>query len=63
MRVLIVRPPLLATGLTNTPLGHEQALSPDQAAATIVANLLEPRDDRRGAQLLDDFAPPPQNAK
>jgi NAD(P)-dependent dehydrogenase (short-subunit alcohol dehydrogenase family) len=39
VRVLIVRPPRLATDLTNTPLGHTGAVPPERIAAAIIRAL------------------------
>jgi NAD(P)-dependent dehydrogenase (short-subunit alcohol dehydrogenase family) len=53
VRFLILRPPRLATDLTNTPLGHVGALCPEDVVSALLRRLIGPVPPRGEAELLD----------
>jgi NAD(P)-dependent dehydrogenase (short-subunit alcohol dehydrogenase family)/acyl dehydratase len=53
VRFLIVRPPRLATDLTNTPLGHVGARRPEEVVSTVIRRLTGPPPPLGGAEVLD----------
>lgn len=56
---MIVRPPRLATDMTNTPMGHYEAISPASVAADMVSKISQPEDAESNLALLTDFQPDP----
>jgi NAD(P)-dependent dehydrogenase (short-subunit alcohol dehydrogenase family) len=53
VRFLIVRPPRLATDLTNTPLGHVGALRPEDVVSAVLRRLTGPAPPLGHAEVLD----------
>jgi NAD(P)-dependent dehydrogenase (short-subunit alcohol dehydrogenase family) len=53
VRFLVVRPPRLATDLTNTPLGHVGALRPEDVVSAVVQRLTGPAPPLGQAEVLD----------
>jgi NAD(P)-dependent dehydrogenase (short-subunit alcohol dehydrogenase family) len=53
VRFLVVRPPRLATDLTNTPLGHVGALRPEDVVSAVVRRLTGPAPPLGQAEVLD----------
>jgi NAD(P)-dependent dehydrogenase (short-subunit alcohol dehydrogenase family) len=61
VKFVIVRPPRLATDMTNTPLGRRGLLAPEVVADRIVGRLGE-AERPVDVELIDDFAVPARDA-